>query len=64
MTTQTPATAEIEKLLLFRLRFFHTIFTPGPDPGLKEKHRTGCTNTVVLNTLGSARMRGFSEKNA
>jgi len=36
MTTQTPATAEIEKWLLIRVKFCKFL-TPGPDP--KEKLR-------------------------
>jgi len=37
MTTQTPATAEIEKWLRVRVRFSPKFSTPGPGP--KEKRR-------------------------
>jgi len=35
MTTETPATAEIEKWFRIRFHFFHKFLTPGP----KEKRR-------------------------
>jgi len=44
MTTQTPATAEMEKWLRIRV-VFHTFLTPGPDP--KEKRRILPESTPV-----------------
>ena len=44
MTIQTPASAEIEKLLL--VRFFYKFLTP--DPGPKEKSRIQPESTPVL----------------
>ena len=36
MTKKTPATADIEKWLWIRVRFFPKFLTQGPDPGPKK----------------------------
>jgi len=46
MTTQTPATAEIEKMTPDPVRFFHKFLTPGPDP--KDKRRVLPESTPAL----------------
>jgi len=47
MTTQTPATAEVEKWHRIRVQFFQ-IFSPCLDPGPKEKRKIPPESTLVL----------------
>ena len=51
MTAQTPATAEMEKWLRTRVRFFHKFLTSGPDPVPKEKRRIPPESSPVIRIL-------------